>query len=445
MCYNSALLIHDLDGGFRQFSGADPISAAALKDSCKETATLHESFIVPAGLSRVQHGLAASILHKEPQSPPDLHEWMVESHAPFFPDMIRQICDKVDHLIHNEQIPPAEIVILSPFLSDSLLFSLSNGLEKLGISSHTIRPSRSLRDEPAVQCLFTLAALAHPQWGIPITKADFSTALMTSVENLDPIRAYFIAQISLRGKNGHDISSFDLINPQAQQRITFSIGNRFEELRNWIMTYQQRQPDPLDVFFSRLFGEILSRSGFGFHRDHNATAAAARLIESIQKFRRAINPVTFSTPGEFEKEYIQMIQSGILAALSLPAWDVMDKDSVLISPAHTFLMTNQSVKIQFWLDIGSRGWSERLYQPLTHPVVLSRNWQTSRKWTDEHELEYNRLILFRLTAGLIRRCSQRIYVYAVGMDEQGNEQRGDLLLAISTLLQKQRALEGHHV
>ena len=35
-------------------------------------------------------------------------------------------------------------------------------------------------------------------------------------------------------------------------------------------------------------------------------------------------------------------------------------------------MSNRPVDYQFWLDVGGRGWFERLYQPLTHPYVLSR-------------------------------------------------------------------------
>ena len=60
---------------------------------------------------------------------------------------------------------------------------------------------------------------------------------------------------------------------------------------------------------------------------------------------------------------------------------------MLIAPAYTFLMNNQPVSYQFWLDIGSRGWFERLYQPLTHPYVLSKQWTPGDKWTDEREFE----------------------------------------------------------
>ena len=52
-------------------------------------------------------------------------------------------------------------------------------------------------------------------------------------------------------------------------------------------------------------------------------------------------------------------------------------------------MMNRPVTVQFWLDVGSSGWYERLDQPLTHPQVLSREmarWQTMdvrRRRTDQ--------------------------------------------------------------
>ncbi len=54
----------------------------------------------------------------------------------------------------------------------------------------------------------------------------------------------------------------------------------------------------------------------------------------------------------------------------------------MLAPAYTFLMSNRPVDYQFWLDVGSRGWFERLYQPLTHPYVLSREWPAGQSWTD---------------------------------------------------------------
>ena len=44
----------------------------------------------------------------------------------------------------------------------------------------------------------------------------------------------------------------------------------------------------MDHFLSRLFGEILSQRGHGFHDDFDAARVAANLVESVQKFRQGM-------------------------------------------------------------------------------------------------------------------------------------------------------------
>ena len=124
-----------------------------------------------------------------------------------------------------------------------------------------------------------------------------------------------------------------------------------------------------------------------------------------------------------------MVQEGVIAAQYVRSWQAVDEDAVLLAPAYTFLMSNRPVDVQFWLDVGSRGWLERLYQPLTHPYVLSRNWPAGRPWTDSEELESSMQGLYRLASGLLRRCRGRIYLGLSELGEQGYEQRGPLLRA----------------
>jgi hypothetical protein len=99
------------------------------------------------------------------------------------------------------------------------------------------------------------------------------------------------------------------------------------------------------------------------------------------------------------------------------------------------------------LDIGSSGWWARLDQPLTQPYVLSRNWQTSQKWTGRNDLETNQDTLLRITNGLLRRCSSQVNLVSVGLNESGNEERGALLIAMQTILRglSPSAAEANHV
>jgi hypothetical protein len=133
-------------------------------------------------------------------------------------------------------------------------------------------------------------------------------------------------------------------------------------------------------------------------------------------------------------EYFYMVKTGVLANQHLPAWRTADEDAVYLAPAYTYLLSNNPVDYQFWLDTGSRGWYERIFQPLTNPFVISRDWNIGDKWRDIEEQELNLLSLDRLTTGLIRRCRKGIYFCLTETDDLGYEQKGILLQALNSLL-----------
>ena len=136
------------------------------------------------------------------------------------------------------------------------------------------------------------------------------------------------------------------------------------------------------------------------------------------------------------QEYVEMVQDGVVAAQYIRSWQLQPEDAVLLAPAYTFLMSNRPVDYQFWLNAGGRGWWERLYQPLTHPYVLSRHWSSNEVWTDADEFETRQEALHRLTLGLIRRCRRKIYLGLSELGEQGYEQQGPLLQAIQRVLRR---------
>jgi hypothetical protein len=431
--FDSALVIHDNDGGFRTNLGADPHSALRLADFCQEQALLDRSFVSSPQVQALEqvfisHLLPGSSTSTGPRDlqalafpPPDIP-------IRFFPQMIDWVAGEINRLVTEEQVPPTEIVVLAPYLSDALRFSLSHRLDELGLPWRSHRPSRSLREEPASHCLVTLAELAHPLWKLHPTKFDVAYALVYAFEDLDLVRAQLLAEIVYRQKD-FSLSSFEAIRPEVQERITFVFGERYEKLRHWLEAYrQQPNPDPLDHFLRRLFGEALSQKGFGFHRNNDAARTAASLIDSILNFRHTMEPLQ----GEIDigKEYIATLQDGVLAAQYIEAWKVEPGQGILISPAYTFLMMNRPVSFQFWLDAGSYGWWERLQQPLTHPYVLSREWDGDRQWTDADELAANQNALANLVSGLLRRCKERVYIGVSELGESGFEQRGPFLKTI---------------
>ncbi len=436
--FDSALLIYDTDGGYRSFLGADPQSGKTLQAGCEDSISLSSLFVVPPALESFRVSLEERIQRiGTVEVDPAIRSVVAYQANRYLPEMIQTVTSQVSELIESQGVPPGEIAIMAPFLSDSLRFSLMGALERAGIPVRSHRPSRSLREEPATLCLLTLARLAHADWCLNCSHYDVRTTFMGAIAGLDLVRADLLAKIVFRPKRlAEGLGSFDKILPQQQERITFRFGELYERLRRWILEYQKEPVAELDIFLSRIFGEILSQPGFGFHDNLDAASVAARLIESAQRFRRATSRTHMESGLISGKEYIRMVDEGVVGTQYLEPQFEPTPDAVFIAPAFTFLMINRPVDYQFWLDLGSQGWWERLYQPLTHPYVLTRRWPEGRVWTDADEVAADQATLSRLVNGLIRRCRKGIFLCTNRMNEQGDEQRGPLLLSVQSIFRR---------
>jgi hypothetical protein len=436
--FDSALLLFDPSGGFRYFLGADIQSGGSLVQLCDEQVEMQESFVSTASVTYLREGLIASI---DPSFESKFRSEIPDGsplsfvQSRFYPELLDLAVGEIEKLV-SEGASPTEIVILAPYLSDALRFSVTQRLEARGIPWRTHRPSRSLRDEPASQALITFAALSHPHWNIHPPKFDVAYAFMQSIEGLDLVRAQLLTEIVYRQKD-LSLSPFDIIQPDIQERITFVLGNRYSTLRDWLLDYREGMPLPLDHFFRKLFGEVLSQAGFGYHRSFDSVRVAGNLVESVRNFRMAMEPsiVGKDSPSfDLGREYLAMLDEGVIAASYFEAWRSENKEAVLVSPAHTFLMMNRPVTYQFWLDPGSSGWYERLVQPLTHPYVLARGWEPGRMWSDADEVQASTEAMARLVSGLLLRCRERVYVGISELGESGFEQRGELLRAFQKVI-----------
>jgi hypothetical protein len=444
--FDSSLVIYDQDAGYRIFLGADPESGYRLKQMCPQKAHLDYSFTNSADQAEFIQSMRDSIHRELPDKlQEEIRSVFQISFLKYHPDMIDWVCSTIHELI-SDGTPAGQISILSPFLTDSQRFSMMNRLEGSGIPVLSHRPSRSLREEPPTQCLLSLAKLAHPQWNLDITQYEIRYMLMQAIDGLDLVRADLLARIAFRSSSDiNQMNSFDQIKPDMQKRITYSVGERYEFLRNWLMDYSKGVPLALDIFLSKLFGEILSQHGFGFHGRYDAADNTARLIESIQKFRFMAMEISEFGLDEIGKEYVQMLMQGVVAAQSLQSWERSTAEAVFLAPAYTFLMQNRPVRYQFWLDIGSLGWWERLNQPLTQPYVLSRNWPGMQKWTDINEYSTNQDTLVRLITGLIRRCTGKIFLCATSYNELGENTKGPLLKALQNMMRRLPSDQVEHV
>ena len=470
----SALLIQDLEGGHRIFLGADPASAGRLSRACDQHIRLSRTYVASTDILDFADQIGVGLGHRPSEggislSSTERGDFRHSVHLPpelkYHHQMLDWVVQQIDELVNEKHASPGEIVIVSPFVGDALRFSLLTKLAAAGIPATSHRASRALRDEPPVRCLLTLARIAHPWWDDTPPKYDFVLALVEAIHSLDLVRAHLLAEVVYHpNRPGTLLSSFAEIEGPLRQRIKPVVGERYDTLRAWILDYQQGGPKeevPLDVFLSRLLGEVLAQPGFGFHAHRESPAPPARegaeanvdrtvaiayalypaseLLSSVRKFRHEIESIPDllleGTPGA---HILRMIEQGAIAATHMPGrqhrWQ--EQDEVVLAPAHTFLVSNRSVDYQFWLDVGSSSWWERIYQPLTHPYVLRRDWPLDRQWTDEDEYYVRQETLSRLVSGLAYRCRRAIFLASSSMNEQGYEQRGPLLQAVQAALKR---------
>jgi hypothetical protein len=446
----SALLVYDQDGGFRTYLGADPQGARALADLCEQRVTLDKSLVS----SPAVHALSSGLLRQAPLERADrtaarptlnqLEGSLASVQEHFHTQLLRNVVDEVLRLTSDEQVPAGEIAILAPFVDDALRFALVTEFARHGVPVRTHRPSRALREEPAVRCLLTLAQLAHPYWEMCPPRNDVAQALVQAIDGLDWVRGSYLTDIvyAVKERRPH-LYPFAQLKPEVQGRITYVLGARYGELLRWLEAYAAEPPLLLDWFFSKLFDELLARPGYGFHNNHDAAAAAANLIESVLKFRWALD---VDDVDEVGMRYVRMVQGGVVAAQYLRGWRPPAQDAVFIGPAYTFLTENRPVDYQFWLNANSPSWGRRLYQPLTHPFVLTRHWPRERKWTEEDEFRAGQSMLRRVVLGLLRRCRVKVYIGMSELNPRGSQQRGPLSQWVQRLLREaHRAREAGNV
>ncbi len=443
----SALVMYDEHAGYRRFLGADNQSALLLRESCDLEVALEKSQVmtppVEALLGEVSEILAGADTVEIEASPHAAVAYTPSEQSRFHTQMLDWAADCVAELVQEKEATQGNIVILAPLLSDSLRFAMVSRLEARGIASYTLRPSRPLHDEPAVRALITLAKLAHPDWVIDkkyqVKKFDVVQMLISVIGEMDLARANLLTEMLFKSKTPELLRFSGVTNAEIRARISEVLGTRFEKLAAWIDEYKAGLVQPIDVFFSRLFGQVLSQKGFGFYLTAQSNFDEARLIsnliDSARSFRQTLNRI--EPEQESGQEYVKMVDEGVLANQYEPQEWKGNPDAVLIAPAYTFLLGNQAVDYQFWLNIDSPAWNRRLQQPLTQPYVLSLQWPAEQVWTEQDELRTSREMLYNVISGLLKRCRKKIFIGHSKFDERGQEREGELRGVFDLLLRSQ--------
>lgn len=435
---DAAYLVEDDPGGYRLFLGADVDSARRLRAQCtlREWPDTRLAPNAPDSPARFAVALMQQVRDPYARPSPQAHpSVIVLEGGKYWVQMVNTVAQAIRDEVANGT-PPSAIAVLAPFAEDVLRFELEERLRPAGIHVHALRPSRPLHDHPVVRAFLTWARLAHPAWQQVPGSAELARALAISLADLDLVRAHLLAEALQRA----DVARLPTIE---DQKLWLRVGmvhrERYEQLRQWLLHWRETPRGPLDVFWQHLFTEVLSQSGFGLAADRSSALVCDQLIRNARLFREALVEAGLLTDEEAGREYTRVLTQGVLAAQYAPeriAWQIdprPDPNAVLFAPAYAFLTNDFRARVQFWLDVNSTAWHERLYQPLTHPYVLSRRWQ-GIPWTDADELHASREMLARVVGGLAFRCSERLYLASSQLTISGDDESGQLLRAVQRVM-----------
>ena len=131
-----------------------------------------------------------------------------------------------------------------------------------------------------------LALVGHPEWGLVPTRFDLAYAFLQVFSGIDLVRAQLLAEsVLVVNDRKLALKPYGELPFEVRDRITYSAGERYDRLVEWLGAYRQRELLPLDHFWGILFGEVLSQPGYGFHNDLSVGEVAANLIDSARNFR----------------------------------------------------------------------------------------------------------------------------------------------------------------
>jgi hypothetical protein len=433
---DSATLVCDPDAGFRVFLGVDGQASQTLASYCHQVVDAPAPVGQSDDILAFRAGVGRRLGQDTPRPPTGRAAGAVASliQTRYRAQMLEKVAEEIISLV-EKGVPPGQIAVVAPYADGVLRFSLGEALGRADVPFAVMRRFESLREEPIVRACLTLTALAHPSWDIKPPPHDVAEAMALALTPLDRVRAALIGRHLYNPRAGL-LRQRDELGAVEQERIGFAALERFERLEQWVAAYRDGGEAPFDHFLRRLFGEVLANPQL----NPEDAAVYSKLIASASGFRQAAPALGTDEAGAGGR-YVRMVMEGVVAAQHLSGSDVeaAAESLVLVAPVYTYLLSRQTARYHFWLDVGSLNWWQPPHQPLTNHHVLSRRWKRGERWTENTDFAVRNRVLFRLVDGLSRRCSDKIYLCTCEVETSGEVLDSPLIRSVQQVLQEQGA------
>jgi hypothetical protein len=410
----SAVLTFSTDGGHAGFFGADAQGAWQRFGAMGK--------IVPVRSPRQRLGAGnavyTSILSGNVPVLPKFSPKVELIHEDLRSELLDRVGERVVRFL-GQGVAAPEIAVIAPLADKVLEHTLAFHLREAGVSLNVLTKNRRLIDEPYVRAMMTLALLAHPQWQMDWGVPDLTQSLQLLLK-LDPVRAWLLSR-QVRGCN---LPALELWQ---RERVGFRAAQGYDLLRQWLESYRKGPEQPIDLFFQRVFGELLSR----LPPARDDLVVCRQLLVSANKFLNTTGRVDLGSDSG--AAFIRMLSAGTVAAESLlePA---TREHAVILATPYAYISGHLRSTVQVWMDCTSRGWFQQDVRELINPHVLNARWPHGEIWTDENNQAVSRKNGARVARALLRRCGGNLLVAAANVDSRGFEQDGEMLDAVFAAL-----------
>lgn len=430
---DSALITFEPDAGYRVMLGVDPDGARDLQAACRQAIDLgtgnHSNADLRAFSAQIGRHLGQPVDPPRAGNPARAIAGVIEFR--YRAEMIRAVADTIQSKI-SDRVLPGDIAVIAPYADGVLRFSLGEALQAHQIPFRVLQSHVTLNENPVARALVTLAAMAHPDWKIVPPVFAVAEMLAQVIPELDPIRARLLAD-RLYSPAASGLTSSAELDPRDSDRIGVDALTRYDGVCRWLQADREQGSPFLDHMLNASFDAVVA----GSHLTVTEASACSRLIASAAEFRRVGTSIGI-TPDRIGPEFLAMVSEGTVVARKSSALAGAEWPAAvtLVAPVYTYLLSGRTAAYQFWLDVGSMNWWEPLYQPLTNPHVLSRQWPIDRPWKDDIDYETRNRNLYRLVKGLTERCRTGIYVCTSELEMTAERQDSPLLRAVQAARQE---------
>ncbi|MDJ0754203.1 MAG: UvrD-helicase domain-containing protein [Ardenticatenaceae bacterium] len=434
---HSATISLDDGGGYKRFLAADPNLAERFRDETNRQFVFDKTFTESQGVYHLARQVARYVQAAGPE--PDLSQVnrsiLGTVTGRYRREMLQRLAFDLQDFLQREEIKPADVAIIVPYLDGALRYKLTQSLREAGLPYQLSRRRASPREEPYVRAWMTWLALANPTWGVFPSLYDVSEALSLTIFALDPARATLMARFLYNSAGPALLETSELTGEQ-RVRLGEEAIDRVEQLRRWLSGYDERtaREKGLDFFINDFFDELLSHRDFAPEPSAQAGAVCDWLVRLATRLRQASKAMGLESEEAVGRAFINGIQNGLVTAHPPDMGDPPDPDGIFIGSIYSFLLSDRVAAVQVWLETAATGWWDIPRQPLSNAFVLSEDWQDGQLWTLEDDVRIRNEMLVRVVKGLCARCSNGVMLATSELDRRGVRQDGVLWRALQGVL-----------